>query len=91
MTWPSALITIYKQSNVRIYGQGVIDGNGKFWWDKYWKMRRAYDKMGLRWAMDYECRRPRLIQIYKSSNVSLDGLRLERRASGRCTSATPIR
>ncbi len=78
MTWPSALINVYQQSDVRIYGQGVIDGNGKFWWDKYWRMRRAYDKMGLRWAVDYDCQRPRLIQIYKSSNISLDGLRLER-------------
>lgn len=78
MTWPSALINVYKQSNVHIYGQGVIDGNGKFWWDKYWRMRHAYVKMGLRWAVDYDCQRPRLIQIYKSSDVRLDGLRLER-------------
>lgn len=78
MTWPAALINVYKQSGVHIYGGGVIDGNGKVWWDKYWKMRRSYDKKGLRWAADYDCRRPRLIQIYKSSNVTLDGLRLER-------------
>ncbi len=78
MTWPAALINVYRQSGVRIFGQGTIDGNGKIWWDKYWRMRRSYDKMGLRWAADYDCRRPRLIQIYKSSNVSLDGLRLER-------------
>jgi polygalacturonase len=78
MTWPSALINVYQQSDVRIYGQGTIDGNGKFWWDKYWRMRRAYEKLGLRWAVDYDCQRPRLIQIYKSSNVSLKGLRLER-------------
>jgi polygalacturonase len=78
MTWPAALVNVYEQSNVRIYGHGIIDGNGKFWWDKYWRMRRVYDAEGLRWAVDYDCQRPRLIQIYKSSHVSLQGLRLER-------------
>lgn len=78
MTWPAALVNVYEQSGVRIYGQGIIDGNGKFWWDKYWRMRRVYDAEGLRWAVDYDCQRPRLIQIYKSSHVTLQGLRLER-------------
>ncbi len=56
-----------------------MDGDGKIWWDKYWKMRREdYEPKGLRWAVDYDCRRPRLIQIYKSSNVRLEGLTLKR-------------
>ena len=33
---------------------------------------------GLRWAVDYDCQRPRLIQIYKSTDVSLEGLTLKR-------------
>jgi len=37
-----------------------------------------YEPRGLRWASDYDCQRPRLIQIYNSSNVDLQGLRLER-------------
>jgi hypothetical protein len=45
----------------------------------YWKLRREdYEPKGLRWASDYDCQRPRLIQIYNSSNVDLQGLRLER-------------
>jgi polygalacturonase len=80
MTWPSALINVYGQSDVRIFGEGVIDGDGKFWWDKFWTLCHAYEKMGLRWAVDYDCKRPRLIQIYKSSKVRLEGVRLERSA-----------
>ena len=79
MPWPAALLNVYEQSGVKISGKGTVDGDGRIWWDKYWKMRRElYEPRGLRWAVDYDCRRPRLIQIYKSSEVSLDGLTLKR-------------
>lgn len=79
MRWPAALINVYEQSNVQISGKGAVDGDGKIWWDKYWKMRREeYEPKGIRWAVDYDCPRPRLIQIYKSSNVRLQGLTLKR-------------
>jgi polygalacturonase len=79
MQWPAALINVYEQSGVKISGKGTIDGDGKLWWDKYWKMRREeYEPKGLRWAVDYDCRRPRLIQVYKSSNVDLSSLTLKR-------------
>ena len=79
MKWPAALINVYEQSNVKLGGKGTVDGDGKIWWDKYWKMRREeYEPKGLRWAVDYDCRRPRLIQVYKSKDVDLEGLTLKR-------------
>ncbi|HEV2134706.1 MAG TPA: glycosyl hydrolase family 28 protein [Terracidiphilus sp.] len=78
MTWPAALVNVYEQSNAKITGQGTIDGDGKVWWDGYWALRRQYDPKGLRWAADYDSRRPRLIQIYKSTNVTLSGPLLTR-------------
>jgi polygalacturonase len=79
MNWPSALINVYEQSNVKITGKGIIDGNGKQWWDLYWKMRREeYEPKGIRWAVDYDCRRPRLIQFYKANDSSLEGVTLKR-------------
>jgi polygalacturonase len=79
MKWPAALINVYEQSGVKISGKGAIDGDGKVWWDAYWKLRRDdYEPRGLRWAADYDCKRPRLIQIYKSSQVDLLGLQLKR-------------
>jgi polygalacturonase len=78
MPWPAALINVYQQKNVRLEGEGTIDGDGKIWWDAYWRLRRAYDPRGLRWAADYDCQRPRLIQIFESSNVSLANLNLTR-------------
>jgi polygalacturonase len=79
MPWPSALINVYRQAHVKIGGKGSIDGDGKIWWDKYWKMRREdYEPIGLRWAADYDCRRPRLIQVYDSADVEVRGLTLKR-------------
>ncbi len=73
MTWPSALINVYKQSNASITGEGTIDGDGKIFWDSYWAHRKVDEPRGLRWASDYDTRRPRLIQIFDSSNVKLGG------------------
>lgn len=78
MIWPAALVNVYKQQDARITGSGTIDGDGKVWWDSYWALRRQYDQRGLRWAADYDSRRPRLIQIYKSSSVTLGGPLLTR-------------
>jgi len=78
MHWPAAVINVYRQQDVRIIGRGTVDGNGKYWWDGYWSLRKKYDPRGLRWAADYDDRRPRLIEFYRSSHISLSGLRLLR-------------
>ena len=78
MSWPAALINVYRQSHVKIFGKGVIDGNGKYWWDSYWNLRKQYEPRGLRWASDYDAKRVRLIQVFESDAVQLQGLRLER-------------
>jgi polygalacturonase len=76
MQWPAALINAHNLKDVKIYGKGVIDGSGKQWWDRYWKMNKEYSAKGLRWVVDYDCKRPRLMLIYKSSGVTVEGLTL---------------
>jgi polygalacturonase len=78
MSWPAALVNVYGERDASITGTGTIDGDGKVWWDSYWALRRRYEPRGLRWASDYDARRPRLIQIYKSSHVTLAGPLLTR-------------
>jgi polygalacturonase len=78
MKWPAALVNVYEQSGASIEGEGTIDGDGKVWWDSYWNLRKSYEPRGLRWASDYDAQRPRLIQIYKSSQVRLSSLLLKR-------------
>ena len=78
MTWPAAVVNVYGQHDVSVTGEGTIDGDGKPWWDGYWALRAQYEPKGLRWAADYDDRRPRLIQIYNSKHVRLTGLLLTR-------------
>jgi polygalacturonase len=79
MAWPAALVNVYEQTNAAIIGEGIIDGDGKVFWDSYWALRKTYEPKGLRWASDYDARRPRLVQIFNSSNVRLgEGLHLRR-------------
>ena len=78
MQWPAGLLNIYRARNAHITGEGTVDGDGKVFWDSYWNLRREYDSRGLRWAADYDCRRPRLIHVYESRDADISGLRLAR-------------
>lgn len=71
MNWPSALVNIIGKKNAAISGDGVINGRGKVFWDKYWNMRKEYDPKGLRWIVDYDCERPRGILIAECENVTV--------------------
>jgi polygalacturonase len=73
MTWPAALINVRDQHNVTMTGKGTIDGDGPIWWKSYWDLRATYEPKGLRWASDYDARRPRLMLIQNSSDVLLGG------------------
>lgn len=77
MKWPAALINVIGQKNVAISGEGTIDGEGKYFWDKFWNMFPEYDNNGLRWALDYDCQRPRLILVSSSSDITISDLTLE--------------
>ncbi|MFG6487598.1 glycoside hydrolase family 28 protein [Roseateles sp. BYS78W] len=80
MRWPAALINIYGEQDVGLIGEGCIDGDGKVFWDSYWALRATYEPRGLRWASDYDCQRPRLVQVYESSRVNIGGGLLLRRS-----------
>ncbi len=71
MTWPVALLNIYKETDVKVYGDGVLDGNGKMFWDSYWALRKDYTPKGLRWASDYDAERPRLFLVYEASRIEI--------------------
>src|SRR5271170_2017751 len=73
MTWPAALINTRGQHNITITGKGTIDGDGPIWWKSYWDLRATYEPKGLRWASDYDARRPRLMLFQNSSDIHLGG------------------
>jgi|GEM_PF-101860 len=74
MRWPSALINVLDQQNVMIGGEGIIHAQGKVFWDNYWAMRRDYESRGLRWIVDYDCKRPRTLLVSNSSDVTVKDL-----------------
>lgn len=84
MYWPSALINICDQKNVKITGNGLINGQGEYWWNKYWGedkqggMCKEYSEKGLRWSVDYDCKRPRNLLVINSSKILLKKVSLIR-------------
>ena len=60
MEWPAGVLNLLNVSEVTVCGKGTIDGQGDFWWEKYWGrdrhggMRAEYEAKGLRWAVDYD-------------------------------------
>lgn len=79
MKWPAALVNIIGANNVKIWGPGIVDGQGEIWWNLYWGkdglggLRKDYDQRGLRWIADYEIQRPRLMLVYESEEIELGG------------------
>ena len=78
MTWPAAVINIVNEKNASVSGEGTLDCRGKVFWDKYWEMRKEYEKKGLRWIVDYDCKRVRGILVERSSDITLKGFTLMR-------------
>ena len=70
-TWPAALLNFLNVKNAALTGEGVVNARGKFCWDKYWAMRKEYDKKGLRWIVDYDAKRVRTVVVQSSTNISI--------------------
>lgn len=75
--WPAALLNIIDQNKAAITGNGVVHAQGKPFWDKYWEMRKEYEAKGLRWIVDYDCKRPRTLLVQRSRNITLKNIILK--------------
>lgn len=79
MDWYVGILNINNQENVKVSGKGKIDGQGPYWWNKYWGedqkggMRKIYDQKELRWCVDYDCKRVRNMVVMESKHIELDG------------------
>lgn len=77
MVWPAALVNINGQQKAGISGKGIINGQGKPFWDAYWKLRSEYDKKGLRWIVDYDAQRPRTVIVDGSEDIIIRDVTLK--------------
>ena len=77
MDWYPGVLNVNGQHDVVIRGAGAIDGQGEAWWAKFWGpdtkggMAADYEARGLRWAVDYDCMRPRNLVVCDSRSVEL--------------------
>jgi polygalacturonase len=77
MKWPAALINIIGQANAAITGKGLVNAQGKPFWDIYRKMRTEYDPKGLRWIVDYDAKRPRTLLVSNSTDITIKDITLQ--------------
>lgn len=84
MPWPAAVISAVGQRQVKLTGKGVLDGDGAFWWRMYWGddrkggLRADYEKRGLRWAADFDCKRPQAVLFKDCEDVAVTGITIMR-------------
>lgn len=84
MVWPSAVINVLNAENVMISGEGTIDCRGTIHWDTYWDLRKEYTPRGLRWIVDYDCKRVRGMLVSDSKQVTLKDFTLLRTGFWAC-------
>lgn len=67
-----ALVNAYGVDGFTISGKGVIDGNGKKYWEAFWQRRKENPQ-----CTNLEVSRPRLVFIWNSNNVQLQDVTLQ--------------
>lgn len=78
--WYPAVLNLIDAENTIVYGKGIIDGSGVYYYHKYWGadmnggMRKSYDAKGLRFLCDYDCMRPRNLLIQSSKNITIEDI-----------------
>src|SRR3546814_431848 len=80
MLWPAALINIIGQKNVALTGTGIIDSQGKPFWDSFHSVKKEYEQKKLRWALDYDVKRPRTLLVDGSWDIMIKDVTFQRAA-----------
>jgi alpha-L-rhamnosidase len=69
--WRPALLNAFNCDNLRITGQGTVQGGGKPYWDEFWRQRKLNPDV-----TNLAVHRPRNIFIRDSQNVSITTISL---------------
>lgn len=77
MDWPLALINVRNASNVKISGKAEISGRGAPFWSSFLLMKKHYEEQDLRWILDYDCQRPRMLVLENAKNCQVQDVLLK--------------
>lgn len=80
MRWPAALINVSGQKNVALTGNGIIDSQGKPFWDSFQSVREEYQRKKLRWVLDFDVKRPRTLLVDGSWDIMIKDVTFQRAA-----------
>lgn len=69
--WRMALVNAQSMEQVRISGEGRLDGNGILFWAQFWQRRKENPK-----CTNLEVERPRLVFIDRCQDVRIEGISL---------------
>lgn len=73
--YAAALVNACSCDGFSISGEGTLDGNGLPYWQAFWARRKENPK-----CTNLEVRRPRMVSISNSSNISIVGVKLRNSA-----------
>lgn len=77
MDWPSAFINAIDTRNVKISGEGIIDGSGYYWWEPYWIKRDSLTGKVPGDLIDWHVPRPRLILFHNVEESQVKDINLK--------------
>lgn len=77
MKWPSAFINAIHAKHIKIFGEGVIDGAGYYWWEDYWMKRDSLAATVPGDLIDWYVPRPRLMLLQHVANATIESIHLK--------------
>lgn len=78
-TWPVGFLNGMHLSDVKVYGEGTLDGNGFPFWKQFWDARQAAIASNAAFS-NRDIMRPRLCYFEDCDHIHLEGLTLQNSA-----------
>ncbi len=78
-TWPMGFLNAVHICDIKVYGEGALDGNGSGFWKKFWDAREVAIAKNAPFS-NRDIMRPRLCYFEDCNRIHLEGLTLQNSA-----------